>query len=246
MTPSPLLSGLLVVDKPVGPTSFAVVRAVRRACLAAGQAKRFKVGHAGTLDPLASGVLICCLGTATRCVPTIMGMTKLYRAEVDLSAFSTTDDAQGPLTPVAITSPPPREAVERAVASWVGTVMQRPPAYSAIKVEGRRSYAMARKGQAVELPARPVRIDAIEWLGYDWPRLEIRITCGKGTYIRSLARDIGQALGVGGYLTALRREAVGPYDLAAAFPLDAIPSPLGSEHLLPPPAQGSPASGGSR
>lgn len=238
-----------MVDKPVGPSSFAVVRTVRRAArmgVSAGGGRRLKVGHAGTLDPLASGVLVCCVGPATRSVPAIMGLTKVYRAEVDLSAFSATDDAQGPLTPVTVPAPPTRESVELVLASWVGNVMQRPPAYSAIKIEGRRSYAMARKGESVELPARPVRIDAIELLAYDWPRLDIRVTCGKGTYIRSLARDIGLALGVGGYLTSLRREAVGPYDLSVAVALDAIPIPLGPDHLLPSPAQGSPASGGSR
>lgn len=219
------LHGLLVVDKPLGLSSMDVVRVVRRA------AGHCKTGHAGTLDPLATGVLICCLGCATRRVDELMGMTKVYETTVDLSAFTSTDDAEGERQEVGVARQPAATEIRTALDVLTGTIEQTPPAYSAIKVGGQRAYKLARKGDDLVLPSRFVRIDAIEMIGYDWPLLRIVVTCGKGTYIRSLARQIGGLLGTGGHLTALRRTAVGPYTIDRAVKLDDVLSPLMPEHL---------------
>ncbi|MEX0653751.1 MAG: tRNA pseudouridine(55) synthase TruB [Phycisphaeraceae bacterium] len=208
------MMGLLVVDKPVGWSSMDVVRRVR------GAAKGVKTGHAGTLDPLATGVVVCCIGRATRQVERIMGLEKTYEATVDLSAFSTTDDLEGELQPVPVTEPVTRSAVEQACATFVGEIEQVPPAHSAMRVGGRRAYKLARAGQAVPLESRQVTVYAVEVLEYAWPAVRLRVRCGRGTYIRSLARDLGKALGTGGHLTALRRTAVGPYTLAQAVTVD--------------------------
>jgi tRNA pseudouridine55 synthase len=225
------LHGLLVIDKPIGLSSMEVVRRVRKA------AGFCKTGHAGTLDPLATGVLVVCLGQATRCVDRIMGQTKIYEATVDLSAYSHTDDAEGPLTPVPVADPPGVAAVRAALDALTGMIQQTPPAHSAIKIAGRRAYDLARAGKPVDMPARVVRIDGIDLLDYHWPRLRLIVTCGKGTYIRSLARQIGQALGTGGYLASLRRTAVGDYRIDQALSLDHIPQPLDPPHLMPMPQE---------
>lgn len=229
------LDGILVVDKPLGWSSMDVVRRVRRAARAGGAAKA-KVGHAGTLDPLATGVVVCCLGKATRQVERIMGMTKVYEAEVDLSAFTTTDDREGERQEVNVATPPTEAQVREVINRFVGEVEQVPPAYSAIHVGGQRAYKLARRGENVELPARTVRIDAIDVLGYAWPILTIRVTCGRGTYIRSLARDLGKALGTGGHLASLRRTAVGSYDLSKAAGASRLEQPITQADLLSVPA----------
>lgn len=231
------LHGLIVIDKPVGVTSMDVVRRLRRA------AGNCKTGHAGTLDPLASGVLVCAFGRATRAIDRLMALTKVYETTVDLTAFTATDDAEGTREEVAAAQTPSREYVARTLENLTGTIEQTPPAYSALKVDGRRAYKYARKGQAVELKPRKVRVDAIELLRYEWPELDLRVTCGKGTYIRSLARQIGGNLGTGGHLKALRRTAVGPYTVAQAVNFNALPAPIGPDHVLPvpeEPARGAP------
>ncbi len=220
------LHGVLVVDKPLGVSSMGVVRVVRRR---AGQAK---TGHAGTLDPLATGVLVCCLGRATKAVNVLMDTTKVYEATVDLSAFTNTDDAEGRPEPVHVDSPPTGDAVSAAVVEFEGVIQQTPPAFSAVKIGGERAYKLARTGRPAATAPRPVRIDRIEIVGYAWPELQLIVTCGKGTYIRALARDIGRRLGTGGHLTALRRTRVGPYAIDRAIPLDDVPDPLTAEHLL--------------
>jgi len=216
----PGLDGILVVAKPAGPTSHDVVALVRR--LAATR----RVGHGGTLDPFASGVLPVFLGHATRVVEYHQGDRKAYQATVCFGASSTTDDLEGELTP----SPgpaPARAAVEAAMAALVGTISQRPPAYSAIKVAGRRAYAMARAGEAVVLAPREVRIHDLA-LGFwddtdpDRPVAVIDVQCSAGTYIRALARDLGEAVGSAAYLGALTRTASGPFELDGATPLDEI------------------------
>lgn len=224
-----MLDGLLVVDKPQGLSSMDVVRRVRDA------AGFCKTGHGGTLDPLATGVVVCCLGRATKLVEGLMGGTKVYEAVVDLSAFTATDDAEGQRVPVAVDGPPTGQAVAGACAAMVGRVMQRPPAFSALHVGGRRAYDLARRGEVVDLPARPVVIHDIEVVGYDFPRLALRVTCGKGTYVRSIARDLGLALGTGGFLAALRRTAVGPYTLDVAVTVDRLQRPITVADLLPVP-----------
>lgn len=220
--------GLLVVDKPLGWSSMDVVRHVRRA------ADFNKTGHAGTLDPLATGVVICCLGKATRCVEQLMGLTKVYEARVDLSAFTTTDDREGERTEIAPhdDTPPTLETLKQALAGFVGQIEQRPPNFSAIHVNGKRAYKLARAGEAVEIPSRTVRIDAIELLEYSYPLADIRVTCGRGTYIRSLARDLGEELQTGGHLAALRRTAVGGYTLAEAVTEERLEQPITQDDLM--------------
>jgi tRNA pseudouridine55 synthase len=213
------MDGVLVIAKPAGPTSHDVVALVRR--LAATR----RVGHGGTLDPFASGVLPLFLGRATRLVEYHLGDRKGYRATVCFGASSTTDDLEGELSP-SPAGAPSRSAVEAALARFRGPISQRPPAYSAIKVAGRRAYAMARAGEHVELANREVtihRVDVLEWDGTDpdRPIAVVDVECSAGTYIRALARDLGGAVGGAAYLGALVRTASGPFRLDDAVTLDA-------------------------
>lgn len=254
MHPLPSPAGLLIIDKPTGMTSMHVCRIVRRRLVNAGAPKRVKVGHGGTLDPLATGVLVVLVGKATKLCNKVMAGRKRYVAEVDLAHRSTTDDAEGELTEVSVAEPPSREAVEAALSRFVGSIMQRPPDYSAIKVGGRRAYKIARSQsrerklaeaectdasdlapspEPIALEPRPVVVHSIELLEYAWPRARLDIACGKGTYIRSIARDLGEALGTGGMLTGLRRTEVAPFTIGEAVALDDVPDPLPSEFLRP-------------
>ncbi len=219
--------GLLVVDKPKGLSSMDVVRRVRRA------AGHCKTGHAGTLDPLATGVLVCCLGKATKLVGGLMDGRKTYDTTVDLSAFTQTDDLEGEREEVAVATPPTREQILAVLPSFTGQIEQRPPLYSAVHINGQRAYKLARKGEDVELPTRTVTVHAIELLSYDWPSVSLRIKCGKGTYIRSLGRDLGKALNTGGHLTALRRTAVGRFTLDEAVPIERLDEPITQDDLIP-------------
>lgn len=228
--------GLIVVDKPLGLSSMDVVRRVRWSASRGQQVKKTKCGHAGTLDPLATGMVICCIGKATKTVDRLMDLTKVYEARVDLSAFTTTDDREGPRTEVRVDTPPTADAVREACAGFVGEeVEQIPPAFSAIHIDGRRAYELARNGEDVKMRPRWVRIDAVELLDYAWPTATICVTCGKGTYIRSLGRDLGVALGTGGHLAALRRTAVGPYRVEAARQMERFETPLTQSELMPVP-----------
>lgn len=215
----PGLDGILVVAKPTGPTSHDVVALVRR--LAATR----RVGHGGTLDPFASGVLPVFLGHATRVVEYHLGDRKAYRATVCFGASSTTDDLEGELTPAG--SAPTRDAVEGAFAAFRGEILQQPPAYSAVKVAGRRAYALARAGEPVELVPRTVTIHTLELVSWESeepgrPIAVIDIECSAGTYVRALARDLGSAVGSAAYLGALVRTASGPFGIADATPLETI------------------------
>jgi tRNA pseudouridine55 synthase len=225
--------GLLVIDKPVGPSSMAVCARVRALLRRGGAPKRVKVGHGGTLDPLASGVLVLLCGKATPMCERVMRGAKRYLARVDLSAFTTTDDREGERTEIDVVNPPSPERIAQALTAFVGDIMQRPPAFSAMKVGGRRAYALARSGVAVELEPRPVTIHGIDLIGYEWPYVDLDVRSGKGVYIRSLARDLGEALGTGGSLAALRRTAVGPFRIEESIRLDALPERLTQEDLLP-------------
>jgi tRNA pseudouridine55 synthase len=208
--------GLLVLDKPVGLTSRdAVDRALR------WFPRKTRLGHCGTLDPLASGVLVLCVGHATRLTEYVQAMAKTYVADVVLGARSVTDDAEGPITPANVARPTDRTVIDVVLGTFVGTIRQVPPAFSAAKVTGQRAYALARRGETVELAARPVRIDRIDVLEFDYPRLRLEICCGKGTYIRSLARDLGDRIGCGAYLDGLRRMKVGPFMTVDAVSPDA-------------------------
>jgi len=211
------LFGFYNINKPAGPTSHDIVTRVRRR-LREETALKIKVGHTGTLDPFASGVLVVAAGPATRLADYVQAAPKRYTAEVTLGATSTTDDVEGDITPVTAAAPPTRKQVHGALMQFTGTIMQRPPAYSAVHIDGRRAYKLARNGRAVDVPARAVTIHALELLRYEYPAAELDVLCGSGTYIRSLARDLGEALGVGGYCSALVRAAVGEFtiDRAAA------------------------------
>jgi tRNA pseudouridine55 synthase len=214
------MHGILVVAKPAGPTSHDVVALVRR--LAATR----RIGHGGTLDPFASGVLPLFLGGATRLVEYHLADDKRYRATICFGATSTTDDLDGELTP-ADAPAPTREEAEAALRGFLGPQLQRPPDYSAVQVGGRRAYAMARAGEAVELAPRKVEIkalDLVEWDGTDpaRPIAIVDVTCSAGTYVRALARDLGERLGCGAYLGGLQRTASGPFGLDGAQTLDAI------------------------
>jgi tRNA pseudouridine55 synthase len=237
----PDLNGLLVIDKPLGWTSAKVCWWVRR------RTKGAKIGHAGTLDPLATGVLVLCLGSATKAVDRLMATRKRYLAEVDLSRVSTTDDGEGTITPVDVPTPPTREAVDRALARFVGTIKQRPPAHSAIWIDGARAYHLARAGAAPEMKEREIVIHSITIIDYAWPILRLDIDCGKGTYIRSLARDIGVALGTGGMLAGLRRTAVGEFTIERAASPETLPEAIEPGHLaeVPRAPPDAPVSGGS-
>jgi tRNA pseudouridine55 synthase len=222
----PGLDGILVIDKPIGPTSHDIVALVRR--LAATK----RVGHGGTLDPFASGVLPVFLGRATRVVEFHLADRKRYRATVCFGASSSTDDLEGEMTPA--TGPAPaRDAAEAALPGLTGTIQQRPPAYSAIKLGGRRAYAMARAGEAVELQPREVTIHEltmIDWDGSDpdRPIAILDVTCSAGTYVRALARDLGERLGNAAYLGALRRTAAGQFAETDAHSLDAVRAAAGA------------------
>jgi tRNA pseudouridine55 synthase len=216
----PGLDGILVVDKPIGPTSHDIVGLVRR--LAATK----RVGHGGTLDPFASGVLPVFLGRATRVVEFHLADRKAYRATVCFGASSTTDDLEGEMTPASGPAPT-HSAVEAALPGFTGTIAQRPPAFSAIKVGGRRAYALARAGGTVELKERQITIESLTIDGWDGseadrPVVVIDVVCSAGTYIRALARDLGTALGSAAYLGALRRTAAGPFTETDAVSLDAV------------------------
>jgi tRNA pseudouridine55 synthase len=211
---------VLVVAKPVGPTSHDIVALVRRL------SGTRRVGHGGTLDPFASGVLPLFLGRATRLVEYHLADRKAYRATVCFGETSSTDDLEGELTPVEAAAPE-RAAVEAALPAFLGEIEQRPPSYSAVKVSGRRAYALARAGETVELVPRRVRIDRLELVDWDGadptrPVAVVEVECSAGTYVRSLARDLGAALGNGAYLGALERTASGPFTLDAAVALDDV------------------------
>ena len=211
------LQGILNVNKPAGLSSARVVAKVKR-LLPRGT----KIGHAGTLDPFATGVLLLLVGKATKLCERLMDQPKQYEATVKLGGTTPTDDPESPETPTPGAQPVSREQIEAALKPFVGPILQRPPAYSALKVGGRRAYDLARKGHDVELKPRTVNVYAIELLNYAWPFARIRIDCGRGTYIRSIARDLGEALGVGGHLTALVRTRVGEHSIADAVTLEQL------------------------
>jgi len=217
----PPLDGVLVLDKPLGMSSARAVDLVRR------RAQHARTGHAGTLDPLATGVLVLALGRATKAIDQLMATDKRYETDIDLSAFTSTDDREGERREVAVAHPPSAAEVERALRGFVGVIAQRPPAFSAIHIDGRRAYQLARRAedpqQLPEIPARPVTVHALALTSYEWPVARVAIHCGKGFYVRSLARDLGVALGTGGHCATLRRTAVGPFTVADAHGVDGLP-----------------------
>ena len=217
---APAPHGLVVIDKPAGLTSHDVVAKVRRI------AGTRRVGHAGTLDPMATGVLVIGIGKATRLLGYLTDNDKAYQATIRLGAATTTDDADGIVVSERDTRAVTDDEIQSAVAAFRGDIWQVPSTVSAIKVEGRRSYARARAGEDVQLPPRLVTVHRFEVLDLrrsgNFADIDVAVDCSSGTYVRALARDLGAALGVGGHLTALRRTRVGPYDLSRAVTLEAL------------------------
>ena len=200
---------ILYIDKPLGWTSFDAVKRLRGAVMKRMGVRKFKVGHAGTLDPLATGVMIVCTGKATKRIEELQAGVKEYVATVALGATTPSFDLETKIDATYPVEHITRQKVEEVLQRFVGRIEQVPPSYSACKVDGKRAYLMARKGKDVELKPKVLVIDEIELLDYKPQEITIRVVCSKGTYIRALARDIGQALESGAHLTALRRTRVG-------------------------------------
>lgn len=228
--------GVLVVDKATGPTSFAVCKKVRWALgrLWDRPAKSIKVGHGGTLDPMASGVLPICVGEATKLAPFLLDADKAYECTVRFGAETDTLDAQGTVVATAPLDGLDAAAVEGALASFRGAITQVPPMYSALKRDGRPLYAYARAGEEVERAPRAVTVHELALLGWDPPdQARLRVRCSKGTYVRVLAADLGRALGPGAHLIALRRLASGPFHLAQALTVEALLARMEAREPLP-------------
>lgn len=212
------MDGFLLINKPPGPTSHDIVEEIR--FFAGGE----RVGHAGTLDPFAEGLLVVLVGEYTKKSADFMKLPKEYRAVVRLGIRSNTNDIEGELVPAREVVIPQREDIELALEKFRGEILQVPPQFSAIKVKGRKAYEEARAGKTVQLEARKVVIRRLTAVWYNYPILTLDAAVGSGTYIRSLARDIGEALGVGAVLSALRREAIGEYRLRNAVDFTSLSS----------------------
>ncbi len=220
------LSGFLNLNKPTGLTSRDLVNRVQKFV------RPLRVGHAGTLDPLATGVLLVCIGDATRLVSRLQELPKTYVAEFILGQSSDTDDSTGSIrlhpTPAVV---PDTEGVLKALEQFTGVISQTPPAFSAVHVSGRRAYDLARRGEVPDLQPREVTVHRIELLRYEWPVLSLEIECSSGTYIRSIARDLGELLGCGGLMSSLERTAVGAYRVCDSLDPQQL-SPTTIEHAL--------------
>ena len=228
--------GLLNLNKPTGITSRDAVNLVQRLI------RPIKVGHAGTLDPLADGVLILCLGSATRLISHVQQMPKTYRATFQLGGYSESDDTECEVHPVPNAPQPTAEQIAAALPSFLGTIEQSPPQYSAIKINGQRAYKLARQGEQVDMPSRPVEIYRLEVIAYSYPQLELLVECGSGTYIRSLGRDLAISLGTRAVMSALTRTAIGSFrveqavgvaDLSLATVTEALAPPVQAVERLP-------------
>ena len=220
--------GLLNIDKPAGITSRDVVNRVQRVV------RPIKCGHAGTLDPLATGVLVVGLGQATRLVEYVQRLPKTYLATFLLGRSSDTEDTTGKVLEVANPSVPSPEQLAAALPRFIGNIEQLPPAYSALKVDGKRAYALARRGEAVELQPRLIDVHRIEIVAYDYPQLTLLIHCGSGTYIRSLGRDIARSVATEAVMSALIRQAIGPFEIGRAIAYEELSAQTIADHLQPP------------
>lgn len=219
------MNGYLLIDKPRGWTSFDVVNKVRRIIQASelnvtGK-KRFPVGHTGTLDPEATGLLVLLLGTYTKKAPTLTKLDKTYEVRMRLGQTSSTGDSEGEKTFVS-DDQPSAEAIQEVLKQFVGDLMQTPPAYSAIKIDGQRAYKLARAGKTPELAARPVRIHEITFGSYTYPEVSFTANVSSGTYIRSLVQDIGEQMGTGAYMSGLRRTNVGPFSIQESLGVEGL------------------------
>ena len=212
--------GIILIDKPAGMTSFGVVARVRR-LLSQRAGGKVKVGHTGTLDPFATGLMILLVGKSTKRSNEFLKLDKVYEAEIVLGATSTTGDPEGEITETANrTDEITKTELEAALVQFTGEIQQVPPAFSAIKINGQRAYKLARKGEEVIMPARTVAVYGLELIEYSYPVVRIRTHVSSGTYIRTLAEDIGQTLGVGAYCRELRRTKVGDYAIEQAASLN--------------------------
>ncbi|MFM8414799.1 MAG: tRNA pseudouridine(55) synthase TruB [Planctomycetota bacterium] len=220
-------TGVIPVDKPPGATSRGVVDAVARSL------GMKTVGHAGTLDPLAAGVVVVCVGHATKLVDFLHGLSKRYEAVFLLGRSSPSDDLETPVEEEPDPRRPTRAEVEAALPAFRGEILQRPCDYSAVHVDGKRAYRLARKGREFALPEKPVRIDRLEVTGYDWPRLALDVECSTGTFIRALGRDLAAALGTRAVMESLVRTAVVPFTRAASLPLTEVSPSAAAAALLP-------------
>lgn len=211
---------ILVIDKPYRWTSFDAVKRLRGAVQRRLNAKRFKVGHAGTLDPLATGVLLVCTGRATKRIAELQEGMKEYVAEITFGATTPSYDLEKEIDATYPWEHITPELIAETLPKFQGHLMQVPPVFSAVKVDGKRAYNYARKGKEVEIKAKPLEIKELEVLDWEAPKLTLRVLCSKGTYIRALARDLGEAMNSGAHLTALRRTRVGDYTIDDAMSLD--------------------------
>lgn len=223
------IDGVLNLNKPAGITSRDVVNAVQRLT-----GRTTRVGHAGTLDPLARGVLVAPVGAATRLIEYVQQMPKTYRAEFLLGCHSDTEDTDGEVIQVDSPPIPGEEAIRTALPQFTGKILQRPPAYSALRVAGKRAYDLARKGQSVDLKPREIQIYRLVLDGYDYPKMALTIQCGSGTYVRSLGRDLAEALGTSAVMSALERTAIGSFRVEDAVAPDSLTPENWSDFLLPP------------
>ena len=223
----PAVSGLLNIDKPAGMTSRDAVNLVERL------ARPAKVGHAGTLDPLATGVLVMCIGTATRLIEYVQRMRKRYVGTFLLGRHSPTEDIEGDVTLLSAPPVPTLEQIDAAAKQFVGSLMQRPPAFSALKVSGQRAYDLARRGEAVELAPRPIDVYSLAVTHYEYPKFVLEIECGGGTYVRSLGRDLAAALGTAAVMSVLSRTAIGPWSVDSAIDPCSLNAADWSSHLEP-------------
>jgi len=208
------ISGIFVINKPKDWTSFDVVAKIRN------KLNVKKVGHTGTLDPQATGVLVLCVGKATQLVQKLIGFDKEYVCSITLGATSNTDDLEGAIIPIPGASEVSISEIENILKEFTGTFNQLPPDFSAKKIQGKKAYELARKGKEVKLEPAKVTVHTIEMLDYKWPVLKLKINCGKGFYVRSLARDLGKKLGVGGYLSELIRTKVGHFTIEQSITID--------------------------
>ena len=211
---------ILLIDKPAGMTSFGVVARVRRV-LSKQQGKKIKVGHTGTLDPFATGLMILVIGKECKNAGSYSELDKVYEATIRLGQTSTTGDTEGEITDVSDTIPA-QTKVKKVLEGFIGQTIQRPPIYSAININGQRAYKLARAGKQVEMPERQVTIYSLELINYMYPELEVRTHVSSGTYIRSLTKDIGEVLGVGAYCTKLRRTNIADWNVDQAKSLSEL------------------------
>ncbi|MGI9429755.1 MAG: tRNA pseudouridine(55) synthase TruB [Bythopirellula sp.] len=220
--------GILNVNKPAGWTSRDVVNRVQ------GFVRPAKVGHAGTLDPLATGVLVVCVGQATRLISYVQQMPKVYQATFLLGRTSPSEDVETEVSELADAPQPSRADIDAQIPQFLGSIQQRPPAFSALKVQGQRAYRLARQGEAVQLKSRTVQIYELKVTSYAYPELVVTLRCGSGTYVRSVGRDLAESLGTGAVMAALTRTAIGDFSVADALDVERLDSELGAARLVSP------------